>query len=319
MPIRAAQPAHRGYVYGLEVESSMPLPLARPPRGDLLPKVLLKEVTSEELAEMWGAGETTSIANWKTAAGRPVLSIDSDPEHGYRIAAPAQGTYLVSKDGREISCVLPAVPAWLWQRLCFSQVLPLTAALCGLSPFHASAVAFGERALGFVAVSGAGKTSVATYLTSRGASFVTDDVMAVGPSSNGVHVHPGPGVARVYLDQLREIDAQMEGGLGEIVGRSDKIQLAIPPIDRAVSLGALYFLERSSRFRRLRIARRPSPDPVRVLSSSFVTYVDKPEFQLAHLDVCSHIVQSVPVFDVSIPEAEDALEVARRIESHAQR
>lgn len=318
MPTRAAKPVYRGYVFGLKVESTVPLPVARAPHADGLPKASLRDVPREELADPWRS-DTTSISDWRTPEGRLILSIELHQELGYRIAAPWHGTHRVSKDGREIWSALPAFPAWRWQRLLFAQVLPLAAALQGLSPIHASAVSLGDRALGFAAPPGAGKTSVAAYLTSRGATFVTDDVLALESSAHGICAHPGPGVARVRERELRALGPAVASDLGEIIGRSDKIQLAISPIDRAVPLGALYFLERDSRFERLAIAECHRPDPLRILSSTFVPYVDTRGFLLAHLDICSRIARSVPVFEVSIPQSKAAVEVAQEIASHIER
>jgi hypothetical protein len=307
----------RGYVFGLDVASSVALPIARSNGANGLPKVTVREVSSEELAKHWQPAAATAIAHWRTPTGRRTMSIDSDPELGYRIAAPSQGSFVVSSEGREIVASLPNVQPWRWQRLLFSQVLPLAAALRGLSPFHASAVAIDGRGLAFVAASGAGKTSVAAHLITRGASFVTDDVLALGSSASGVVVHPGPGVARLRARELAAIRKTGDATFGQIIGRSDKIQLAIRPLDRAVSLDAVYFLERSPRFDRLEIAESRYPDPSQVLSSSFVTYVSTPKFQLAHLDVCSQIVQTVRMFDVLVPESSLAVETARLIASHA--
>ncbi len=306
---------HQGYVFGLAVETSLDLPIAHPLRQNGQPRVVIRESSLKQLAG-WPVDDATVIADWRTRSGRRALSIQSHPDAGYRISGASMGTFVVSRDGREVEAALPSVSAWRWQRLMFSQALPLAAALQGLAPFHASAVTVGDRALAFVGSSGAGKTSIASYLASFGASFLTDDVLALDVSDGGVQAHPGPGVARVRAEVLRAIRTHTKSDVGEIVGRSDKLQVAITPSGRAVPLHALYFLDRSPSFTRLEITESRAPDPARVLSNSFVTYVSQPPFQLAHLDVCSRIATSVPVFEVSTPFSDGALETAQAIARH---
>jgi hypothetical protein len=241
------------------------------------------------------------------------MSVDHDPEVGYRIDVPWYGTHVVSSDGHEIRSALPTVSAWRWYKLLFGQVLPLAAALQGLPLFHASAVAIGDRVLGFVAGAGTGKSSVAMHLIAGGASFVTDDVMALEPVADGIRVHPGPGMASLDAAELRELSSYAAGIFGEVLGRSDKVQFAMTPVNRALPLSALFLLERSARVDRLQILRDPMEDPGRLLGSSFISSVKVPAFLARHLDVCAGMTQAGLVFDVSIPLSIGAKEVAGAI------
>lgn len=245
------------------------------------------------------------------------MSVEHAAEIGYLITVPWYGTHVVSKDGHEIRSALPTVSVWRWYKLLFGQVLPLATALQGLPLLHASAVATDEGALGFVASAGTGKSSVAMHLIARGARFVTDDVMAIELTAHDIRVHPGPGMTNVHSTELRKLNSNAGGVVGEVLGRSDKVQVAMTPVERAVPLAALFLLERSDRFDRLQIVRDRHADAGRLLGSGFIPYVETSVFLTRHLDVCAHIAKMTPVFQVSIPLSSEATEVADAIGQHA--
>jgi hypothetical protein len=282
-----------------------------------VPRASLTRVSDRELAGSWRPNEAEPIERRSTPNGRLFMSVDSHPELGYRIAVPWYGRHIVSRDGREIRSVLPGVPAWRWHRLLFAQVLPLSATLNGLTLFHASAVCVGDRVLAFVAGSGSGKSSVAMHLVSRGATFVTDDALALEPTAGGVLAHPGGGMASVDAAELRDVRSQGGAPVGDVLGRSDKVQVAIPTIDRTFPLGGLYFLQRRPKARSLRIVEQRPANPEQLLSSSFLTFLRMPHFLVSHLDVCARLAQSVPVYEISIPTSSSAHKVAGAIAEHA--
>lgn len=249
------------------------------------------------------------------------MSIDSHPELGFRISDRNSGKHLISQDGGEIRSTVPKIPAWSWQRFVFAQVLPLASALQGRAVFHASAVGVKDHALGFVAYSGGGKSSVAMHLVSLGADFVTDDVLALDTTADGVRAHPGPGMASIHGRELRAVNSRVDSRLGDVLGRSDKIHLAIPPVEQALPLGAIYYLRRYlSRGRRpdrFRIVETHRVDPRWLLSSTFIVYAKTPKSLIGHLDVCARMAQSVRVFEVRVPQSVNASEAAGEIAEHA--
>ena len=83
-----------------------------------------------------------------------------------------------------------------WERFLLAQVLPLAAVMAGHEVLHASAVTLGGRALGLAGPSGAGKSTLARLLGTSGATFLTDDVLALSEDENGVRAHPGPALVR---------------------------------------------------------------------------------------------------------------------------
>jgi hypothetical protein len=243
------------------------------------------------------------------------MSIHKHVEHGYRISAPGFGCHVIANDGKRVLSRLPAVPAWRWQRLLFAQVIPLASILQGLDLFHASAVAIGTRAYGFVAASGIGKSSVAAHLIARNASFVTDDVLAIEGREDGVRVYPGASMMAVYPSELGAMTSEGRARLGRALGHGGKTFVVCEPVTRPAFLGALYFLERSSTGGVFSITER-RPDPRTLLSSAFISYVRSPEHLTNHLETCGRIARSVPLFVVRVPPGVEAWLVAEHIANH---
>lgn len=103
---------------------------------------------------------------------------------GFRLHFDDTGTFDIAAGGRDItwtpgaSAPLELVRADLLAGV-FSAALHLQGLLC----LHASAVALGGTAIGFLAAKGGGKSTLATALCAAGGSLVTDDMLPV---------HPGP-------------------------------------------------------------------------------------------------------------------------------
>jgi hypothetical protein len=307
---------HRYHVFGLDVESQVAIEAAPARHSTASRRVSLEQVDAPALATLWRPREARSVIDRRTPGGRLIMSIDSHPDDGYRIAAPGYGRYVLSGDGAQIRFALPRAPGWRWQRLLFAQALPLAAVLQGLVLFHASAVAVNGRAVALVAASGTGKSSVAAHMMGGGAVFVTDDVLALEPAGGRVLAHHGPRLAGVHPSELRALENGGRRKLGDVVGRSDKVYLSIPTIANALPLASVYFLERSQRARALRIVDSSPPDPRQLLSSSFIWYLTEPAFLLEHLDVCSRMAQAVRMSRVLIPASVGAPAVAAAVERH---
>jgi hypothetical protein len=211
------------------------------------------------------------------------------------------------------------VPSWRWQRLLFAQVLPLAASLQGLHVAHSSAVELDGRAIGFVAPSGTGKTSVCAHLVGRGASFLTDDALAIDTSVGATALaHPGAGVISVHRRELKAMTPAARSRLGPVVGTpADKIQVAVTPVSRSLPLERIYFLRRGPTGRRWRVVESAPPDPALLLGSSFIWYLRHPTYALARLEAADHLARSARIFLVDIPASVPAAEAATRIAHHA--
>jgi hypothetical protein len=250
--------------------------------------------------------------------GTPAVTIDWDDELGHMIFAAGYGRFRISGDGSLIECSPGPVEDWQWQRYLIGQVLPITAVLNGREVFHASAVAVSGRAVALAAGSRVGKTSAALNLVLRGHGFVTDDVLAVS-LDNGLPVaHPGPAVTNLR-DAERERMGEASERLGEIVGRDgDGLRIALRREERPLTLGAMYLLERVDGGSEVAF-ERVAPGFRLLFANSFDFLIGSSDRMRNQLEVYAALERSVPVFQVLVPPAVDASELAARVESHAAR
>ena len=276
-----------------------------------------EQVPSGELDTAWSDEASQRLVEQRHPDGRLFLSVDHDERAGYLVDAPGYGRHLVGRDGTRITSELPDVPPWRWQRLLFSQVLPLAAVLQGLELFHASAVALGGRAIALVAASGTGKSSVAAHLVARGARPVTDDVLALEPGPDGITAYPGGALSSLDAAELDSIAPGQRARLGPIVGRSDKLHLVSPVVAGPLPLQALYFLRRISTEGAVEIEHDVPDAAAKLLGSAFLPHIRSPDRLINHLDTCAVLASSVPVFAVTIPTGTSAAAVADAVERHA--
>jgi hypothetical protein len=307
--------SYRGRAFGIEVIASIPLPLSSERAAAVGPRrTELLRASWRELADAFPTSRPTTVLERRLADGSLVMSVGHDVDCGYCVYAPRNGRHLVSPDGRRIVSYLPRISPWRWQRLLLAQVLPLAATLQGLELLHASAVEYDGRVFGFVARAGAGKTSTAAHLVALGGSLLTDDVLALERSDDGVIAHPGANTLHLDTRELARITAPGSDRLGSVLGGADKVMLAAPVAAQARRLDALYFLERHAP-RDLSISPL-EPDPIRLLANSFNGYVRSEERVLIQLEVAAALAESVAMFEVAVPARSTAADVAAAVAEH---
>ena len=131
---------------------------------------------------------------------------------GLLIKTKSFGDHLICEGGRSMLSSVKGLDGERWQRYVLGQVLPLTASVQGLEIFHASAVAINGGVLALAGPSGSGKSSVAGALIEQGATFFTDDVLAIDAGAFGVKAYPGPTLMAVPHDQAPGLEAKLFTG-----------------------------------------------------------------------------------------------------------
>jgi hypothetical protein len=97
----------------------------------------------------------------------------------------------------------------------------------GLLPLHASAVRVGDGCVAFGGASGAGKSTIATFLAARGHPLIADDQTVVALGADGTPVvRQGPGRVKLWKDGLDQLSTDASG-LSRVRGRLDKYQLQV--------------------------------------------------------------------------------------------
>jgi hypothetical protein len=174
---------------------------------------------------------------------------------------------------------------------------------------HGSAVALDGRAIGFLAHKGFGKSTLAMAMASRGARLLTDDTLPVDPGTGTAR--PGVHSVRLWTDAAANFN-----GLGEgRIGLSDKRTFDSLPDQLVqhspVPLAALYLLAPRSSTELPEHVRRVAMSPTRAtialmqhskLGSLLAGAESRHVF-----DRCARIAETIPVFELEIVRALDAL------------
>jgi hypothetical protein len=161
---------------------------------------------------------------------------------GFRLAFDDTGTFDVSDSGRDIawtpgeSSAMELVRADLLGGV-FSVALHLQGLLC----LHGSGVALGDTALAFVAVKGAGKSTLATALCDGGAKLITDDMLPVDPRAP-VMAWPSMPAVRLLHDSASHL-RHASGQAHPVTNKYHVNQLQPHQVEiRRLRLGAIYEL-----------------------------------------------------------------------------
>jgi hypothetical protein len=164
----------------------------------------------------------------------------------------------------------------------------------------------------FVGASGAGKTGIATRLVARGASFLTDDVLAVEPADDHVRAHPGPPFMSIRPDDDAMID-EVGGRLGAAAGATDKVHVSPPRRGQASPLRILYHIKWGDTFE---IAPLERADLNKVLALSFVPYLTTPERLMRHLAIAQLLGAGVAQFQLQTPSGQLHDAMLAMLEAH---
>ena len=297
----AMVPAARGglystHLFGLNVE----LPFAVhgcPPRAEVhgRPRLRVSIAEHQTVAELWAGRDVVALLGDRDATAGDGLVVESDGT-GYRLCWEGAGDFVLPGDGRIVSTRTPGGED-RWERFLVAQVLPLAAVMSGAEVLHASAVILDDEVVGLVGASGAGKSTLAGRLVARGATFFTDDVLALTEGDGRVIAHPGP-------DLLR-----LEGQLDT----SEKVATAAGTIAEARPLGRLLFIERSEATTEVSIGEAVAFEDL--AGATFNLLVGTPERLRRQLDLYARIATEVGAVRAAIPASLPASEVAAHLEA----
>lgn len=302
--------------YGLHMDCAFPIygvaeRRAEPP-GRPVPSTRVEMGVGDVPRTAW-----TEILTRRAPDGRRIASIDHHPVAGYRMSAEGWGVFDLAADGSRVTCA-PAdgLEPWLFHRFLTGQVLPLAALLGGYEIFHASGVGLDGRVIGLAGTCGAGKTSVALNLVLRGASFFSDDVLALDPDPSALLCHPGPAAANVRDGRLRALAQAGVPPFRGVAGASAaSLRALVEREEQPLPLGALYFFDHGGDGE---IAFEPSCDPFVLIGHTFNVVIRTPVRLSAQLDACARVAAARLMFRVRVPRAMDAADLAESIEEHAR-
>ncbi|HYW17688.1 MAG TPA: hypothetical protein VE891_16235 [Allosphingosinicella sp.] len=271
-------PAHRYRLFGLSVQSEIPLPelVADPDGGAPDVRIALGPIASfpEAEAGLHIDGEEALLVippagRFLTRAGLEML------------IEPAEG---VSSRNLRLYLLGSAFGAILHQR--------------GLLPLHANAVIVEGRAIGFMGHPGAGKSTLAAWFHDRGFDVLADDVCVVtaGPDGNPL-AHPGIPRLRLWREAL-----EAGGRDASAYERSfdDMDKYTVPTdLERtlpAVPLSHLYLLEKAVDEPSIERLEGSAAVEAMIANTYRGAYVRPMGRTRQHLLACAQLARTVPVF-----------------------
>ncbi len=165
----------------------------------------------------------------------------------------------------------------------------------GIPMLHAAAIRVNAGAVGFIAHSGGGKSSLTAALLQAGASLLTDDLLPVEEREGGFLARPGYPQMRMEPDSARHFLGTVDG-LAAISPDDSKLHVPVDAFcDTATPLSALYVIERHPGPPEiLPLTRRQAV--IELVRHSFSPYlVEAAGLQPRRLDLFSRLVRQVPV------------------------
>ena len=231
--------ADRIRVFGLVVESELPLASTEPYRGGSATDVRI-EVADAAYFRVHAPVVEPAPADWVTH----VVCRDG------RVYLKAENVFeaIVAADGRTVTCrTLGETDARSVEANLLNFALSTCLTLRGEEPLHSTAVEIGGRAIGLLGRSGAGKSTLAAFLIGRGARLVTDDMLRLRFDDNdGVFAFAGPCRLKLFAEPAQRYlpSSVAEGHFNPLSGKlmvRPPSQQAVPP--EAPALAALVHLE----------------------------------------------------------------------------
>lgn len=224
----------------------------------------------------------------------------------------------ISADGRRITGRRHAgASAESFTTYLLGQVLALALVKQGLEPLHAAVVAVDGRAVGFVARSGLGKSSLAAAFLAAGYRLLTDDILVAAPDGAGEIVHPGPPRIKLYPKIARMLfkkplpGSPMVPGITKRVLPLDPSRMQTTPL-RLAALYALNDPEAAADGCAVRIRPLSAREAFLRLAQNTLIVQDAGADRLKRQFLFAHrLATAVPVRELAYPRRLDSLAAVR--------
>jgi len=250
-----------------------------------------------------------------------VIALFHRTDDGYLLRFPGRADFVLAGASLDVSCSpVPGVSAQLVYDLYHNQVVPLLRNRAGGLVLHASAVATSAGLLGFVGMSGQGKSTLAAALARAGHPFLTDDGLVLERRSGCYVAIPERPYLRLWSDSADAIMERMTPP--EQCSQIEKSLVdagdAVPHQAEPVPVAQLYLLGPGASEAVTIEPLAPATALSQLMGFSFVLDVDDRPRLRAHFDRLAAFADTVPCFALDYPRRYERLpEVVEEILAHA--
>jgi hypothetical protein len=294
--------------YGLALRSSFALPGMAPADAQGLIPLALELASQEQLASVWSGAD--GRISWRGRLGDGSdLAIDSGSARDLLFSNGERASFHLDAHKRRLLCV-PRRAGLDWQRTLVTKVLSAISVMCGYEALHASAVESPWGAIAIAAPSGMGKTTLALELMRRGWPLLSDDVVAMTNTRDGVLAFPGTPHLNVAHRLPDGIEPEQIGTTLSILG-GERWIAAEAIAHTASPLNAVCLLERASGLA-LDVELMPrNPLP---LAPYMLGLPEDLERERRRFELYADLTASVPLLHVSCDLSDHPADVADLIE-----
>lgn len=226
--------------YGISICSELLLPLPEI-RGAPESALLELEIRASEELFVGNLPEPSSLQH------NPLSGYDFGqiPDGSSYVRWDDIGEVLISKNGRSVACrPFHLKDSEAFQVYLLGQALSFAMVNSGFEPLHATAVEVDNQAVAFLGDCGFGKSTLAAAFLQAGHRLLTDDLLLLQTTMQGILAFPGPARIKLFPEVARKFLGQTSGG----VPLNSKAQKQIIPLHdmqvcgEAVPLGGIYAL-----------------------------------------------------------------------------
>ncbi len=154
-----------------------------------LPSLELTMREPGELDALWSGGN--GPPQWRGRLGDGLdLTIETGAAGEVLFSYGERARFRLHDEMRQLDCA-PAHEGLDWQRALIGKVLPAISVMVGYEALHGAVVDSPAGVVAIMAPSGAGKTTLAVELLSRGWPLFADDVLILEDTDGEVRAHPG--------------------------------------------------------------------------------------------------------------------------------
>ena len=300
-------------VFGLLLESNLPIPELTPIRpnhdssllessNDRVVAIHLNASPPTSGGVPAGPEELSFATSYKDPAGNPALRIWKAAGSRYLRLAYYDGTqFWLDREGREVWATWPGNLALEdTATYLLGPVLGILLRLRGVTCLHASAVAFGERAVAFVGSEGAGKSTTAAALARRGHAVLSDDVVALAERDGSFVVHPAYPYLCLWPESVESLYGSAEA-LPQFSANYEKRCLSLGKqelrfAEQALPLAAIYILgERRGDSAPVVEELAPQRAFLALVANTFATNTLDSSMRAKEFEILARVAPSVPI------------------------